>query len=624
MDLEQITEEGADTQLDTDRNLSAISTQKEKLRKRLVQLNKALDEIHAEESDIVGNDMSELVAELGGDADLKDILDTILLSAEEISNVEKSISDVAAESDRLEAEGADFKARYGAERRVTKGMELILASQQNELDQERKKIRDMLENIREIKQGQRSEMQAGIEATLQTPMQSAAASIIKLIHQAEEEENFAVAVPLSKVLKQMTAANLYTPGFRFQDDVDTDTRRWIAETFSPKVSTREDAQVVQDVPARPPSPRVLSPAAADMPLLSFDQFRHPEEELTGLIQSAFEKFGLLEEFKVRDETFVAFVEAMREGYKSVEDGVTYHNFRHAFDVTQMAYFFITQTNAGEIMDNMDIFLLLLCCVGHDVDHNGLNNTFHENTQSPLAMLYNDTSIMENHHCSTTLKILAREECNLMANLTAEQQKANRNRIVNIILATDMTKHFDVTNKFKLKVEAGQFGVKGEDGNASAEDRDILLDLLMHASDLSNPVRPFPLAKKWGYDIMEEFCSQGDMEKKLGMPVSPLCERDDLTTDVQKAGSQIGFGDFVVGPMYKDMAAYFTGLEPCVESLAKNREYYSEVKEGKATMDEVIARAEAECAAAAATLADGGGEPAPAVESDDDSIDGDDV
>ena len=48
--------------------------------------------------------------------------------------------------------------------------------------------------------------------------------------------------------------------------------------------------------------------------------------------------------------------------------MTYHNYRHAFDVTQMAYYFITQTNAGEIMDNMDIFLLLVCCVGHDADH----------------------------------------------------------------------------------------------------------------------------------------------------------------------------------------------------------------------------------------------------------------
>lgn len=74
-------------------------------------------------------------------------------------------------------------------------------------------------------------------------------------------------------------------------------------------------------------------------------------------------------------------------------------------------------------------------------------------------------------------------------------------------------------------------------------------------------------------------------------------------------------------MYKDMAAYFTGLEPCVESLASNRAYYVEVKEGAATMDEVIARAETELAAAEAA---GAAEPAPAVEDEDSDIDGDDV
>lgn len=613
----QITEEGADTQLDTDIRLSTIVSQKEKLRKRLLVLNKSLDEIHAEESGIVG-DMEEMMEDLGGDADLKEILDTILSSQEEIKRVEDSIVAATNESARLEEEGADFKARYGAERRVTKGMELILATQQEELDKERTRIRDLLENIRGIRQGQRTEMQAGIEATLETPMQSAAQVIIGLIHQAEEEENYAVAVPLSKVLKEMTAANLYTPGFRFKDDVDTDTRRWIAETFSPKVSTRAKAEVVPESPARPPSPRVLSAGADDLPLLSFNQFSYPEDDLSGLIRSAFDKFGLLEEFKVMDETFSAFMTAMQGAYNSAKEGVTYHNYRHAFDVTQMAYYFITQTNAGEIMDNMDIFLLLVCCMGHDVDHNGLNNAFHENTQSPLAMLYNDASIMENHHCSTMLNVLARKESNLMANLTNDQQKANRGRIVNIILATDMSKHFDVTNKFKLKVEAGQFGEKGEDGIASAEDRDILLDLLMHASDLSNPVRPFPVAKKWGYDIMEEFCSQGDVEKKLRMPVSPLCERDELTTDAQKAQSQIGFGDFVVGPMYKTMAGFFTGMEACVDGLAANRAYYVEVKEG-ATMEEVIARAEAEIAATSAAAEEG--EPSPAPEVD---IEGDDV
>ena len=33
-------------------------------------------------------------------------------------------------------------------------------------------------------------------------------------------------------------------------------------------------------------------------------------------------------------------------------------------------------------------------VQHDIDHNGLNNNFHINSQSPLAVLYNDSSVLE--------------------------------------------------------------------------------------------------------------------------------------------------------------------------------------------------------------------------------------
>ena len=115
---------------DTDARLQGIVKEKERLTARLKRLNSSLDEIQAEETDIVGDDMTELVAELGEDSDLKQILDTIKLSAEEISSVEDSIRQIAAEGEELERQGVDFRQRYGAERRVTKGMELILTSQQ--------------------------------------------------------------------------------------------------------------------------------------------------------------------------------------------------------------------------------------------------------------------------------------------------------------------------------------------------------------------------------------------------------------------------------------------------------------------------------------------------------------
>ena len=98
-------------------------------------------------------------------------------------------------------------------------------------------------------------------------------------------------MPLSKVLKQITAANLYAPGFRFKDDVDTDTRRWIAETFSPQVARGKRsaaAPTAADSPARPPSPKALAPVAQDLPLLTFNQFSYQEDELAGLARACFD------------------------------------------------------------------------------------------------------------------------------------------------------------------------------------------------------------------------------------------------------------------------------------------------------------------------------------------------
>ena len=40
-------------------------------------------------------------------------------------------------------------------------------------------------------------------------------------------------------------------------------------------------------------------------------------------------------------------------------------------------------------------------------------------------------------------------------------------------------------------------------------------------------------------IIEEFAQQGDTEKRLSLPVSPMCDRKTLETDEQKAKMQVG-------------------------------------------------------------------------------------
>lgn len=73
----------------------------------------------------------------------------------------------------------------------------------------------------------------------------------------------------------------------------------------------------------------------------------------------------------------------------------------------------------------------------------------------------------------------------------------------------------------------------------------ILVFLLHSADISNPAKPQPLAVGWTKRALEEFFAQGDKEKELALPVSPLCDKETTKT----ADSQIGFLQFVVRPLY---------------------------------------------------------------------------
>jgi DNA repair exonuclease SbcCD ATPase subunit len=114
---------------ETEQRLETFARRKKALTKRLANLQTSLDTIHKEEVAVIGGDMDSLVAELGGDEDLREIMDSIVESADEIKGIEQSISNLSAVAEGLEREGADYRARYAAERRVTNKVEQVLEIQ---------------------------------------------------------------------------------------------------------------------------------------------------------------------------------------------------------------------------------------------------------------------------------------------------------------------------------------------------------------------------------------------------------------------------------------------------------------------------------------------------------------
>ena len=80
---------------------------------------------------------------------------------------------------------------------------------------------------------------------------------------------------------------------------------------------------------------------------------------------------------------------------------------------------------------------------------GLSNQYQINAETAVAVLYNDQSVLENHHCACAFKILKCPETNLFSSLSPPEKKDIRKVIIASILATDMTCHFGLLKEFDV-------------------------------------------------------------------------------------------------------------------------------------------------------------------------------
>lgn len=156
-------------------------------------------------------------------------------------------------------------------------------------------------------------------------------------------------------------------------------------------------------------------------------------------------------------------------------------------------------------------------------------------------------------------------------------------MVGVILATDMAKHMEDLDTVKRRIE--QLGISREKGNGDLfinresknslfDSQQHLLEISLHAADVSPPCRDFEITQEWTYLLFDEFFKQGDAEKAQKLPVSFLCDRE--TTNV--AGSQPGFLSFIVIPLFKTLSEIMPDLDDLRESAERNTDKWKAYKE----------------------------------------------
>ncbi len=99
----------------------------------------------------------------------------------------------------------------------------------------------------------------------------------------------------------------------------------------------------------------------------------------------------------------------------------------------------------------------------------------------------------------------------------------------------------------------------------ASERVLLLQMVVHCADISNPLRPMPLCGEWSEMITEENCLQGDREKNEKLPVTRGCDR----AQANLAKSQKTFLELFVIPCFQTFGRVVPTFAEMALSIAKD-------------------------------------------------------
>lgn len=273
------------------------------------------------------------------------------------------------------------------------------------------------------------------------------------------------------------------------------------------------------------------------------------------------KNDFLQKFNIDEQVALNWISAVEAGYH----GNPYHNSMHAADVLQITHFIISQGGLAKRceLSDLQIFSALLAAAVHDFDHPGINNNFHIKTNSYLATLYNDRSVLENLHVSSIFELMKNPVFDILGNFSPAQRHEVRDTMIEMVLATDMGSHGKFVASLKGKMQ--------ERAAFTKPDEQILcLSIALKMADISNCGRPLDIYLPWGGKVSDEFYQQGDRERNLGLDCSPFMNR----LEPSLAKSQIAFMNYIISPFFEQVAELLPDMRFAVGLVEENKAYWA--------------------------------------------------
>ena len=289
--------------------------------------------------------------------------------------------------------------------------------------------------------------------------------------------------------------------------------------------------------------------------------------------------GLVDNKIITTKKLESFLRTVSDNYKIT---TLYHNCLHGADITQSLFVFFLNSNIEEMCETtvLDLLGLFLSALGHDLGHPGLNNGYHINAGTELGITYNDKSCLENFHSSYLFRILKKDENNIFEKFSVQNYKTIRKRMVAQILATDMAYHSEIMSSIRANIKTNKsqerfIFLSGND-KTKFDEQQLLLNVLIHLADLGHNCKKFHISSVWIKLLSEEFWMQGDKEREKGLPISFLCDRN----NVDIPSSQIGFLKGFILPSYDCLIEMFPSLKFAIDNAEDNLKKWTQFQKEK--------------------------------------------
>ncbi|XP_075581914.1 high affinity cAMP-specific and IBMX-insensitive 3',5'-cyclic phosphodiesterase 8B isoform X10 [Pelecanus crispus] len=425
--------------------------------------------------------------------------------------------------------------------------------------------------------------------------------VINIINAAQENSPITVAEALDRVLEILRTTELYSPQLGTKDEdphtsdlvggLMTDGLRRLSGNeyvFSKNTNLSHShlsvPNTINDVP--PCIAQLLDNEESwDFNIFELEAVTN-KRPLVYLGLKVFARFGVCEFLNCSEATLRAWLQVIEANYHASN---SYHNSTHAADVLHATAFFLGKERVKGSLDHLDEVAALIAATIHDIDHPGRTNSFLCNAGSELAVLYNDTAVLESHHTALAFQLTTKDsKCNIFKNIDRNHYRTLRQAIIDMVLATEMTKHFEHVNKFVNSInkpmasEETSSHSEGSDcectGNIKnfSDNQTLIKRMMIKCADVANPCRPLELCIEWAGRISEEYFAQTDEEKRQGLPVvMPVFDRN--TCSIPK--SQISFIDYFITDMFDAWDA-FAHLPVLMQHLANNYKHWKTLDELK--------------------------------------------